>query len=351
MQVAAAVKARETEEIVKPLELINIRFREGRSLSFVARRTLNLMIGAAGGDAYKEMQFSLSKADIQKGHKGSKGYVERIMTEIATTELEFSAAGSNGKKSGAVRTVPMLIDRTIDVDPSDEAVVKFTFHPLMREMLRSSEAYALLSCRVILGFQSGFSMAIYELGCRQINRNWTDVKLTTEELRAAVHVAPGKLANFTDLRRTALETARDEINQLAPFNFSWTEESRGRKIVGVTLKFRAKRPDEAIAADAEAERHSAGRKARRAGTVEAIIQPPPAVTPKAVKSASVPFPERAISYSEPWRALALKHGGGWDIEEIATAFRASPAASQKGERLIKAFTTFCEKWAENRRRT
>lgn len=60
------------------------------------------------------------------------------------------------------------------------------------------------------------------------------------------------------------------------------------------------------------------------------------------------FPEGSIGYS-PFAAIARQHGGGWDINKIAEAFRTWTASKSIRPRdLKKVFTTFCKRYAAQR---
>jgi hypothetical protein len=86
-----------------------------------------------------------------------------------------------------------------------------------------------------------------------------------------LRVPAGTYRDWTDLRRKTLETAKAELDHIAPFTLDWQITSRrGRSVDEVAILFTAK--DAAARADAEAELRQSriGRKARRAGTVEKV---------------------------------------------------------------------------------
>src|SRR3546814_16760782 len=57
---------------------------------------------------------------------------------------------------------------------------------------------------------------------------------------------------------------------------------RGRKVIEVAITFRRKPPIAAVAAEEENERHRAGRRARRDGTAETIMDPSAIIAATAV---------------------------------------------------------------------
>jgi hypothetical protein len=347
MRVAAQAAKRGNDEIVKASELIAVVPARGKTLTLAARRMLNLMIQAAEGRAWRGETFEIPKAVLRGTHKGNERITDTI-DEIMTTAVLFTTLTGDRVSDEAV---PILTRRGIDRGSDDGAMVRFRFSPEVTEMLKHSETYAVLESRAVLGFQSKYGMALYEIGCQLSGRRNPTASLSVVKLRELVNAPAGKLLDWNDFRKRVLMPAQDEIDQLAHFTFEWEEMRQGRKVVGVKLIYALKPGDAAIAAAEEAERHSAGRKARREGSVETVTPPPPSL-PSVLTSgppAASAFPKASISYSEPWRSIAREHGGGWDINAIAAEFRASPAAELTGERLVKAFTTFCKKWAANRK--
>ena len=73
----------------------------------------------------------------------------------------------------------------------------------------------------------------------------------------------------------------------------------------------------------------------------------------AVKPALGPFPSGSIRFDPELRAIALEHGGGWDVDMIATAYRQSMGerlAKLTGAKLRSSWRGFCESWLARRGR-
>lgn len=64
-----------------------------------------------------------------------------------------------------------------------------------------------------------------------------------------------------------------------------------------------------------------------------------------VRNPSLAFPmDGTIHYSSPWREIARDHGGGWDIDLIATEFRKFAASKRmplSSNKIEAAFVNFC----------
>jgi hypothetical protein len=94
----------------------------------------------------------------------------------------------------------------------------------------------------------------------------------------------------------------------------------------------------------------------------AAISPPAAVASPQAAPAPLPapppvftgFPSGSISFGDaekPFRLIARAHGGGYDIDNIADAYRHQVGDSLRalsGDRLAKSFTAFCISFAKRR---
>lgn len=63
------------------------------------------------------------------------------------------------------------------------------------------------------------------------------VRYSIPELREVLNVPKNKLSRWVDLRRNALEKARNEIEALADFQMTIEEEKKGRQTTAVKIGF------------------------------------------------------------------------------------------------------------------
>lgn len=110
-----------------------------------------------------------------------------------------------------------------------------------------------------------------------------------QALRAALGIPPEVYTDFAQLRRKVLEKAKSEIDQLAHFRVEWREIRQGRTVTELEFRFEPKGAPEVIETVAELDRHSAGRHARREGTVETI----------AAGQGGIPGPSKAVASRKP----------------------------------------------------
>jgi len=115
---------------------------------------------------------------------------------------------------------------------------------------------------------------LYELVERRRNLAFKqEDEFTIEQFRELINVPEGKLARYPDLKKHAIEPALAEINFVCDYMVYVQPSAYGarRKVEKLKLMWMAKTTSERVAARAEAERHRAGRKARREGTVQNVL--------------------------------------------------------------------------------
>lgn len=346
MKVARVVAAKNTDEFVKPGDLVEVRFVKGHSLSLTASRLLALMILAAGADAWEDRRHRMRKADVRRGHKGNERIGE-MLEELHRTLFSHDDRSWRGKK--AVTRFPLIQLSSEEVDDDgavDEGWIEWEFTPWARKLIKESESYAVMNRQAVLGFRSNYALRLYEIGSLRLHRRQPVWKTDLTELRAGLGIDPDVYTDFAQLRRKVIEKAKSEIDQLAHFTVDWSERKQGRKVIGIDFEFKPKKPPEQIATIDELARHSVGRKARRDGVVEQVVAPSPAL-PQV-------FPKGSLSFGvdeEFFGRIAVEHGGGWDRNLIADAYRdqmGDRLGKLKGERLAKSFKGFCEAFVATR---
>ena len=363
MRVAAALQARGGDEFAKPGTIVEIKFVKGQSLSLTASRLLALMILTAGGDAWQDRPHRMLKSDIRRGHKSNER-ISDMLEELHRTLFAVDDRSWRGKK--ATLRFSLISSSREEVDDTPGMVsgwIEWEFTPDARKLIQDSESYAVLNRQAVLGFRSSYALKLYEIGSLRLHRRQSTWKGDVTALRAALGITPDVYKDFAQLRRKVLEKAKAEIDQLAHFRIDWIETRQGRTVTEIELRFEPKDVPSHIATLHEIEQHSAGRKARRDDSVAVIVEtakegqvPRPVVKGPvaAEKNPQIIFPQGTIRFgSEPLAAIALQHGGGWDIDLIAGVYREQMGdrlAKLKGAKLISSWTGFCESFVARRGR-
>lgn len=363
MRVAAALQAKGGEEFAKPGSIVEIKFVRGQSLSLTASRLLALMILAAGGDAWQDRPHRMRKADIRRSHKGNER-ISDMLEELHRTLFAIDDRSWRGKKATLrFSLISSSREEAEDMDGADAGWIEWEFTPDARKLIQESESYAVLNRQAVLGFRSSYGLKLYEIGALRLHRRQAIWKGDMAALRAALGISPDVYKDFAQLRRKVLEKAKNEIDQLAHFRVEWKEIRQGRTVIEVEFRFE---PKDALAQTAtvdEIERHSTGRKARRDGAIETVFdaaEPGSVVNPSIgplialEKSSETLFPQGSIRFNaDALAAIARSHGGGWDIDLIANAYRQQMGdrlGRLKGAKLISSWTGFCESFVARRGR-
>lgn len=378
MRVATALSRKAGDEFVKPGRLVEVRFVKGQSLSLTASRLLALMILTAGGDAWRDVPHRMRKADIRRGHKGNERIVD-MLEELHRTLFAEDDKSWRGKR--ATKRFNLIQASWEEVEDGDKETgwIEWQFTPDARRLIQESETYAVMNRQAVLGFRSAYALKLYEEGALRLHRRQPIWKVDTVGLRAALGIDPDKYGDFAQLRRKVLTIAKSEIDQLAHFTVEWEEIRRGRAVVEIEFRFAPKDAPSQIATVDELSRHSAGRKARREDAVESIVAVPidepadPGAVSHVLKAATASLVggesarDRAV---QPWahfpsgklhfgateqaaRAIGLRHGGGWDVDLIADAYREAMGDRLKGlsgTKLEKSWKGFCEAFFARRGR-
>lgn len=361
MRVAAALKAKGGDQFAKPGNIIEVKFVKGESLSLTASRLLALMILTAGGDAWEDRPHRMRKADIRRGHKGNER-ISDMLEELHRTLFAVDDKSWRGKKATLRFSLISRSREESEEDGGEAGWIEWEFTPDARKLIQASETYAVLNRQAVLGFRSSYALKLYELGALRLHRRQATWKGDMQALRAALGIPPEVYADFAQLRRKVLEKAKAEIDQLAHFRVEWREIRQGRTVTELEFRFEPKGAPEVIETVDELNRHSSGREARRDGRVETMsvagagqgmISPPTNVLPKA-KLEEKTFPRGSLHFGEDeLLAIGRAHGGGWDINMIADAYRehmGERLGKLRGAKMIASWKGFCEGWVNRRGR-
>lgn len=358
MRVAHQLKIEGAGDMAMAAELIDIQVSRGdQELSLVARRCLLLMLEAAAGNAWQHEFHRIPKRDL-RGKHATLEHVRRAFDELMG--IGFATPDTLDRKPATRRF--HLLDEIADQDGNAaSALVEFRFSKRACALLQRSDVYARLSREAIVKFRSAYALRMYEIGSAYYGRRDPTWRGDVPALRRLLQVPAGVYTNFADLRRRVLEPARDEINHLAEFNLAWSEAKKGRQVLAVELRFTPKAGRMALAAAEENKRHSAGRRARRDGTTEDIVDPAKVADvigrAAARLSASLAWPADDV-VSEFDRDVELyrigkEHGAGHAIDRLAAAYAEFMGDKRRlltGERLRSSWRGFCEvkaaQWGE-----
>lgn len=334
------------DDLVAAGEIVELHFRDGRDvMSLRAAKAFHLLIKAAGERAGEAVEHRIKVMELTAiAHLTIDEIVETVR-DIVGTVIEVR------QKIGAREEVlvdPLIhsVRRPIEEDMTGAAEISYRLSDTLRLVLQNSAYWAVLSRKAVLAFQSRYALRLYEiLSLRAGLDHLTSETFDLGELRRRFGVPKGKLDRWQDFKRFALELAIEEVNHLSPFTVTYEpvlRRGRGRpSVTGIEISWVEKDKTRRIAALRELEASRVGRKARRRGTVEQVVEPP----------ATLPggFPSTGgISYSR-WGEIAREElpRPTPDIDQVATGFRRWAEAKGlplAGGGIERTFRGFCKNW-------
>lgn len=332
----AADRAFDQTKTVLPAEMARgVYMRNAPSLR--ALKLMHLMIGSAGGRMADDVRHEIRLSDIRK-IDGMTNHDRASLTPLFE-ELRAVVIREGDATDDMERVVVGgLLDHAVldRKDPlSGDTLLSWFFGRMFREMAEKSNHWAILDRQTVFHLGSKYSVLLFQHIASLVNLDRMCAKtFTVPELRALLGVPEGKLSRFANLKKDALSPAIAEINQLSRMTLTATPNKIGRTVASVTIDWQVK--DDPTPAKRELQGHSAGRKARRDGTVETV---------------AITFPATGgISYSPRW--LELKHAAGCNRDNslIASDFRRfceGKGIKLDARNIEELFSNFCAKVGRN----
>lgn len=356
----------------RPGELVDGRFADLKNPpGLMALKLHEIMFKTAGAavadDKWHQIDLATLRATAGMRNVGRRDLVD-LFTELRGAVMKYDT------DKGTVIT-GLLDTAVVEFEDGDGPVmIRWKFSAGFCEVIGKSDYWAIIDRQTALSMTSRYALRLHEIIALRVNleRKASEV-FALDDLRARLGVPAGKLVNWTHLSQKALQPAIAEVNQLSRFTVAMRPQKRGRSVVSVNLSWEAK--DDLAATKDELGRHSAGRTARRAGSVEMVLEPPQGTTesPKSAESGKRAHKPRKAPHgapraiSEPATLDAFPSSGGikftvWaeiahtelpggrnkpDIDMVAERFRhwaTEKGIPLKGPRILAAFEGFCHKW-------
>jgi hypothetical protein len=267
------------KHLIKAAEAVYSYPANGTRLSLPAQKMLNFMIHLAGSQNFANKLYRLPKRVVRGNHKGNERIFDALK-EIFDSSLVVIGP-FRGRRSRAELRILSSYVRPEEEEDSDAADIHFQFTDAFLEIQRSSQLWAKLSGPAMVKVTSTYALKLYEIGMQRYQMDFPSLELDIDTLRKLLNVPEGAYKDFGILRTRTIDRAIAEVNQLAPFRVTMPDDKmkrKGRKVEAVTLDFLAKDEEEAAETYLERERHSAGRRARRIGSVDQVAPVGPVET-------------------------------------------------------------------------
>ena len=311
-------RANRPDDLIAPGEVLDLRFRDGsKTLTLRASKLLHLLVDVAGPDACADKVHSIPIERLNGTfHVSREEFVETCRELFGTTvRMEIETKRGRAEKIG-----PLLADVERDLDDGDGSEVRFQLSPVLRLVLARSNHWAALSRRAVMAFESRYALRLYEvIAIRSGLSSKAGQMFYLDDLRSRLGVPRGKLTRWQDVKRKALEPAVAEVNQLSGFHVSYRPVKQGRSVTGVHLTWAVHGAQGRAAVARELETSRVGRKARRDGSTEVVIQDDDDAAPVMLS-----FPKTGTIRYGRWEQIARDHlpQPTPDLDHVAGRFRA-----------------------------
>lgn len=251
-------------EMVKPSELIEVK--GAAKLALADRRLFNILLHNAFGPdlATENRRFEIPLAELRDTHDSNDRLVqsiEALMTTVVTMR----------RSDGSMDRVQLLGWNNLADPKRKHGTLKYAIPPELAVLLRDSTVFAKLELEVLRAFSSKYALALYEAVARRVRlQHVFSEKFDLDDFRELLGVEADKLTTYGNLNQYAIKPAVLEVNALSDFVVGIEPVKTSKRVTGVMIGWSVKDMEGRKAAYAELQRSRIGRRARVAGTVEAI---------------------------------------------------------------------------------
>jgi len=312
-----------------------------------ALKLMHLLIAKAGKNMADDVKHEMRMADIKviEGMRNhDRNSLRTLFIELSTTVMHYD------DKAAKIEIIGGFMDE-IRVDyskeeQSGELIINWWFRRTFREMAAQSHHWAIIDRQTIFALRSKYSILLFQYISSLVSLDHIQSKtFTISELRSLFGIQTDKLKRFTHLNSRAIQPTIAEINQLSRFTLKATPKKIGRTIRSVEISWVKK--EDISPVKRELDFSSAGRKARREGTVENIVGLVESL-PQPEMDSAVSFPDEGSIRFGRWQKIALEElpTPARDTDAVADDFRVwckSKSISFDGKNIEKIFRTFCKK--------
>lgn len=260
---AAAGKGR---EVIVAGEVADIRFPKGGGLSLLAAKLFVQLLERAGADVVNSHEHRTSLESLNWAHRDLQN-IEDAVDELHGTRVSLTVETSRGRQrlSG-----PILahVERPAEGYAGE---LLWEFSKTFRAVVKRSHHWAAISARAVLAMECKYSPWLYQICALRAGRERVSHEWDLDDLRERLGASAPSLHRWIAFRQRVLEPAVAEINHLTGLGIAWEPIKHGRRVVGIRLFTWRKAQDELDAAAAELDQPRVGRKARREGLTERII--------------------------------------------------------------------------------
>jgi len=250
-------------EMLKPKELIELK--NTGALTLQDRRVFNRLVENAWGPNLGKAGhwFEISTAELRDATDRNKRLgdsIERLMQTICIFVDE---------EAQLEHRTPLLSSNKLEITVNN-GTFRYKLTEELAELLKDSTIFAKLDLEVMRSFRSKYAFSLYEAIARRVRMRRFTETFSIDELRELLGVEQGKLTDYSNLKKFAIQPAVTEVNAITPYTVSIVPQKKGRKVVSFVMGWEVKTEEQLQAAYTEMNKHSAGRGPRTNATDEKV---------------------------------------------------------------------------------
>ncbi|MCD6040286.1 MAG: Initiator RepB protein [Gammaproteobacteria bacterium] len=204
------------------------------NLTLVQRKLFNAILLNAYHDLPTKSQYQISIKNLCEliGYD-SRDYkkLRKSFLDLITTAIEWSIIDhENEAKHEKWRASSIISAAKIE-----NGICTYEFSSIMRELLYRPEMYGKIDVKIMVQFQSGYGLALYE-NCIRFKGISQTPWFPTSIFRKLMGVPQDYYQNFCDFKKRVLDVAVKEVNKYSPINVVPEITRLNKKVTSIRFK-------------------------------------------------------------------------------------------------------------------
>lgn len=232
-------------KVIYPAEIGRAEWSLDHPPSAVGLKLLLLLVSALGDDVAVDMVHDVPLTLLRQvpGVAGmSKDDLWHVLLDLARVQACLDLRDPHNPRSGILSAGSLLSG--VNLGYSNEAFTSCTvrFGHVFRQMVASSELFAIIDRALALSMKSRYSLLLYQfLATHWRKDHQRQIKLSLIELRRVFALQPTAYNQFKSLNQRVIAPAVSEISAASPFALTAKPYYEGsRAVAGVVLSWEAK---------------------------------------------------------------------------------------------------------------
>lgn len=233
--------------------------------SLRALKLQDILMKNAGGKICDDQWHEFSLATFK--HIEGMGNLTHEDVVSIFEELRSATLRHVNKKEGHTAVYGLVAVGRVDFE--DVGKVRYKFDEEFRKVMENSDLYAVLDYRTTMALSSRYAHRLHQMIALRAGRQRNIERFTVEDIRARLGAETGKLLDWSNFRKFALEQAIKEVNLCSRFYVEYrVTKKECRKTTEIEITWEVKRELEGAKKSQAA--HSQARKALLKGKTEYI---------------------------------------------------------------------------------